>query len=357
MTNAILDKLILLAFCSVLYIQNTEDAYLVVPVIIAVTASALGTYFNQQKSKLIIVLLYLLLCAVKPAFSFFIPLLCYDLFLLRWNWFLSFPLLLLLFNLNRMPIIIGLLLFLLIGAAGLMRYRTLSLEKIKREYTLLRDTSKEFSLQLENKNKELMEKQDYEVNLATLNERNRIAREIHDSVGHLLTSSILQIGALMSVCRDPAIKQNLTLLKQTLAQGMDSIRESIHDLHDESIDLYTEISTLLDQFSFCPVSLDYDMEGKPGKKLKYAFISIVKEALSNIAKHSDATFARITLREHPALYQLVIKDNGSPKEISGDDDGIGLKNIADRVSGLNGILNISRERGFNIFISVPKGVK
>jgi len=50
---------------------------------------------------------------------------------------------------------------------------------------------------LRQKNRELIEKQDYEIRLATLNERGRIAREIHDHVGHLLSRSILQIGALM----------------------------------------------------------------------------------------------------------------------------------------------------------------
>ena len=95
------------------------------------------------------------------------------------------------------------------------------------------------------------------------------------------------------------------------------------------------------------------MDSSLDKKLKYTFLSTVKEGLSNIMKHSNATFVHVTLREHPALYQLIIKDNGSPTA-EHTDDGIGLKNIADRVQSLNGVINFNRDKGFTIFISIPK---
>ena len=216
----------------------------------------------------------------------------------------------------------------------------------------MRDTTKEFSLQLEGKNRELMEKQDYEINLATLNERNRIARDIHDSIGHLLSNSILQTGALMATCKNETLYNNLNTLKNTLIAGMDSVRESIHGLYDESVDLYTEVRALIDNFHFCEILLDYDMESNLDKKIKYALLSIIKEALSNVIRHSDATGVKLTLREHPALYQLIIKDNGSKKEVSSE--GIGLKNIKQRVDSLKGIVNIRYENGFMLFISIPK---
>lgn len=71
--------------------------------------------------------------------------------------------------------------------------------------------------------------------LATLNERNRIAREIHDNVGHLLSRSLLQVGALQVVNRDETVRQGLDTMRDTLSGAMDSIRRSVHDLHDESV--------------------------------------------------------------------------------------------------------------------------
>ena len=112
--------------------------------------------------------------------------------------------------------------FLYTGLSALLKLRTLALSRSRRDYKDLTDNAKEISLHLEQKNKELLEKQDYEIQVATLNERNRIAREIHDSVGHLLSRSILQLGALKAVHRqEPELNAQLDTLKSTLSQAMD----------------------------------------------------------------------------------------------------------------------------------------
>ncbi|HAA25397.1 MAG TPA: hypothetical protein DCE11_04660 [Ruminiclostridium sp.] len=107
------------------------------------------------------------------------------------------------------------------------------------------------------------------------------------------------------------------------------------------------------KISFCKVVYNYNITGNPEKKIKYAFISIVKEAFSNIMKHSDATHAYVTLNEHPGFYQLIIRDNGTVKSDS-KKEGLGLKNMEERVNSLNGIININERNGFEIFISIPK---
>lgn len=347
----LVDKLILFTICMVSYIQYNSGLYIVVPVICALLASALLSYFENTEG-LIVFISFAVLCIANPVFLFFLPLIAYDLFLSRWQVALFLGIIPVGIGFSILPALVCAFLLLLVAMSFLQKRRNFSLEKLRGEYLELRDTTKEFSMQLENKNKELMEKQDYEINLATLNERNRIARDIHDNVGHILTNSILQTGALMATCKDEALKEKLNTLKTTLSQGMDSIRESIHDLHDESIDLYTEVTALADNFKFCSVSLNYEIESKPVKGVKYTMLAVIKEALANVIRHSDATSVEITLREHPALYQLIVKDNGSKAKES--NDGIGLKNIAKRVEGLKGNMHISRENGFTLFISIPK---
>lgn len=234
-----------------------------------------------------------------------------------------------------------------------LKYRTNKQEKLKQEYIKYRDTSKEFSIELEQKNKELLEKQDYEINIATLNERNRIAMEIHDNVGHLLSSSILQIGAILATTQDNTLTKNLETVNHTLSTAMDSIRNSVHNIHNDALQLTPQIQSIVDQFTFCEISLDNTITNNPNSKITYCFISIVKEALANIMKHSNADMVSITLREHPKLYQLKIQDNGS-SVISDFDNGIGIKNMEHRVSSLNGNLTIHPQNGFTIFISIPK---
>ena len=351
--NKLLDKLVLFTLCLAVYLMHVSGSYTVVPVIIAVFAISAQTCFCNVTVKLCCFLAYAAGCVFMPSLLLFLPVLCYDMPLDMWYWLFAaaLPVCAAFFYKQFYS---GLFTLLLIAAGRFMSYRTETLEKAKLEYIELRDSAKELTMNLEDKYSELLQKQDYEINLATLSERNRIARDIHDSVGHLLSSAMLQIGALMVTSGNAAEKQKLGTVNDTLAQGMDSIRSSVHDLYDESIDLYTEVRGVVNSFTFCPVTLEFDVDENPDKKIKYAFITIIKEALANIARHSGATAAAITLRGQPAFYSLCISDNGHGVEKTGSADGLGLRNIADRVEDIGGILNINDKKGFKIYISVPK---
>ena len=215
----------------------------------------------------------------------------------------------------------------------------------------------ETELILKEKNRHLLESQNDQIYIATLKERNRIAREIHDNVGHMLSRSILQVGALLAICKDDTLKPHLNTLKETLDTAMTSIRNSVHDLHDESIDLQHSLCNLTENFAFCPVHLDCEISKHLPKEIKYCFLTIVKEALNNTMKHSNASKITIKVKEHPAFYQLLVEDNGTigaDKKPLADSSGMGLLNMKERVHSLNGIIHIRTEDGFRIFVSVPK---
>ena len=169
-------------------------------------------------------------------------------------------------------------------------------------------------------------------------------------------------------------------LDQTLNEAMTNVRQSVHDLHDESVNLKEVMESLVAEFSFCPVQLTYDMGYDIPKEIKYSFIAITKEALNNVMRHSNADDVKILVREHPWLYQLIIEDNGTSDErIQPDGDlkeyaeresagktgdtrktentessGIGIRNMKERARMLGGTMQIQKENGFRIFITVPK---
>lgn len=169
-------------------------------------------------------------------------------------------------------------------------------------------------------------------------------------------------------------------LNQTLNEAMTNVRQSVHDLHDKSVNLKEVMESLTEEFSFCPVQLTYDMGYDIPKEIKYSFIAITKEALNNVMRHSNANEVKILAREHPGLYQLIIEDNGtSDKWIQSDGDGeeyteqesagktgnvrktentessgIGIENMKKRVRMLGGTMQIQKENGFRIFIAVSK---
>ncbi|NMC56474.1 MAG: sensor histidine kinase [Eubacteriaceae bacterium] len=350
--NNIIDKLVIFSLCMVFYLHYCAGLF-IVPILIVIIISGLMSYFEDQLFKIISLAIFILISFIYPFYIFFVPLICYDfvLFKIKWLWtLLLFPVAV---NFLQNAFLINGFIICTTAVAFILKYRTVYIKNLKTKTILLRDDSKELSIMLEIKNKELMDKQDYEINIATLNERNRIARDIHDNVGHMLSSSILQIGAMLATINDEKIKENLRSINLTLSKAMDSIRKSVHDLHEQSIDLKNEITALVNNFTFCNIELQYDIQSNPDKKLKYCFIAVIKEALSNIIKHSNATHVSVTLREHPALYQLIIQDNGT-KVNRMDNEGIGLKNIEDRVCAFKGNFNINKSGGFKIFISIPK---
>ena len=198
-----------------------------------------------------------------------------------------------------------------------------------------------------------LSKQNYEIYAATLRERNRIAREIHDNVGHLLSRTILLTGAAKTVNQDKNMESLLEGLDTSLNSAMNSIRSSVHNLHDESETLREITEGIIKDFENC--TMEYDMSEIIPNKIKYCFAAIIKEALSNVIKHSNATAVKIVLREHPALYQLCIEDNGKGySEKEADSKGIGLKNMQERVTSLGGTLQINGKNGFRIFAVIPK---
>ncbi len=243
-------------------------------------------------------------------------------------------------------------------------------DMLRQRILTFRDDSVEKEMNLKQQNRQILENQDSQVHIATLQERNRIAREIHDNVGHMLSRSILQVGAMIAICKDETLKPHLSSLKETLDTAMTSIRSSVHDLHDESVDLSQALHNLADNFSFCEISLDCELSKQIPKDVKYAFLAITKEALNNTMKHSNATKVSVTVKEHPGFYQLLIEDNGtgaSSAFVAGNtsaggppsfnaraESGIGLSNMQQRVDALGGILHITTDNGFRIFVSVPK---
>lgn len=247
---------------------------------------------------------------------------------------------------------------LLMAFAIMLSYFTEQLLGYQMKLHSMRDASMEHDMLMEQMNHQLIEKQNAQIYNATLKERNRIAREIHDNVGHMITRSILQVGAIGVINTDEKLKAPISDLKSTLDTAMDSMRKSVHDLYDESVDLRQALAKLKPTDSAFAFSLEYDCEDDVSRDVKYAFIAIAKEAVNNAVKHSNGDEIRIIVREHPAFYQLEIMDNGTSvdeRSLSGETgDGIGIKNIKERVAAIGGTMRIKADDGFRIFVTLMK---
>lgn len=322
--------------------------------LISLIFTEVSTYVKTKKGKLMVFILFLVVCLVQWQFILFLPVVVYA--IMEEGFYYGFFCLCLYFPLyektDSLPVICAELV--ICGISGLLAYENTQAKIYRKKYMETRDSSSESENRLKQKNRELLESQDASVSIATLKERNRIAREIHDNVGHMLSRTILQTGALMTVYKEEPLYGQIQSINTSLNEAMNNIRESVHDLHDESVDLKLSIVEILKPLGKnYSIRFDYDMSNQVSRNIKYCFISIVKEATSNIVKHSSASMITILMREHPGFYQLAIEDNGKEKmDIS--HAGIGLTNIGDRVESLMGNITISDENGFRILVSIPK---
>jgi len=328
---------------------------IVVGVLVSIIVSTFCLYFDRFMVSMVLCIIYLIAACIYSPLIFFLPLICYDACRYR-QWVTpAITGLVLILHFQEIDPIFLLLLILFIILSVIITWRNKNRLQMTKELLMQKDAARELNYIMEERQKEFMQKQDYEVHVATLKERNRIAREIHDNVGHLLSRSILMVGALLAVNKEEKMNSQLKDLQDTLSGAMDNVRSSVHDLHDDSIDLHEALNKIVHDFVFCNISMDYDMGEHVERKIKYCFIAIVKEALSNVMKHSNATKVIIHLWEHPGLYQLVIKDNGTKAADLDSDKGIGLLNMKERVGAVNGTINFSFQEGFQIFVSVRKG--
>ena len=216
------------------------------------------------------------------------------------------------------------------------------------------DHASELQQKLTQRNRQLQTAQNDAVRMATLQERNRIAREIHDNVGHMLTRALLQTGALAVCVKEEPLKASVAALQETLDSAMTSIRSSVHKLHDDAIPLEKSVQDCLQPLKDTyHITLTYDISEQIPSIIKLCLLGVLKESLSNVVKHSNGDAIQIVLREHPAFYQLSITDNGTGSYLQ--QTGIGLETMQDRAEQVHGLIRFFPEKdSFRVFLSIPK---
>lgn len=248
-------------------------------------------------------------------------------------------------------------------AATLLSLRTAQLEREQQRMRRTRDELQERALALEARNRDLADRQDYEVELATLAERARIAREIHDNVGHQLTRASLQTEALRVVHADePGVAADFADVKHTVDEALQLVRASVHALNDTAADLSVQLERIVEgaySDSGPQIELEVLAEHAPAN-VANCFAAVLREALSNTMRHACAQTVAVRCMEHPSFYQLIVTDDGTggvQASGRGTAEGMGLGSMRERVEALGGTFTAGPRAGaggWRVFATVPK---
>ena len=196
--------------------------------------------------------------------------------------------------------------------------------------------------------------------LAEIRERNRIAREIHDTLGHTLTGLAAGIDACIALAGDdkPALRNQLDLLSKVSRNGIKDIRMSVSSLRPdapERLNLKNAIEELVEntkRVAGVNIKLDCDtINLKFDEDEEMAIYRIVQESLTNAIRHGKAKNIDVSIKKNYGIINLLIYDDGiGCEDIKA---GFGLRHIRERVNMLKGQVNFSSEEGFKVEAMIP----
>jgi len=197
--------------------------------------------------------------------------------------------------------------------------------------------------------------------LSVINERQRIIGEIHDTVGHTLTTAIIALedGSKLLDHEPAAAQAKIKLAQQQTRQSLADLRGAIRTMQQGDNGTYNDrLNALIDEIrrtTDLDITLVSDLKTNPLPIQQNVLLSAVKEFATNSLKHGKSRAIDLLLQEFDGAYHLTISDDGV-----GSDNvvfGFGLTTIRNRAESLGGTMRVEsgRDDGFSLHIALPAG--
>ncbi|HHV28969.1 sensor histidine kinase [Acetivibrio mesophilus] len=217
--------------------------------------------------------------------------------------------------------------------------------------------------ELKNANEKLKEYASTVEEIAVLRERNRLARDVHDTLGQTLSIliTLLQLS-LMSCKKDiKETEENLKNAIKITGQGLNEVRRSISGLVPEKLEqnnLFDALEKLINDFECLGMKVELSVnkfDKSVDTEYKETIYRICQEALTNSVKHGRATKATIIIKFTDSCIKLFIFDDGIGCKRKSEGKGFGLQGMKQRVQKLKGEIKFGSgdQNGFNIHVEIP----
>ncbi|WP_194842145.1 sensor histidine kinase [Gracilibacillus salitolerans] len=219
-------------------------------------------------------------------------------------------------------------------------------------YKLEADEQRRDRYELERIKNNLLEANQSVYQQAEIMERYRISRELHDHLGHDLTGASLALQAYEWI-EDPKEAQKLIQeVRNRLERSTKSLRDTVHNMTPITLIGAEILENIVQNYQL--VDIDFH---KTGNMLlvsahKWGLLEVcLKETLTNVSRHSNATKVKVDLQVTESIVRLSIQDNGIVKETS--HTGSGLRGLRIRARSMGGSLSISQKDGFLVVCVIP----
>lgn len=258
------------------------------------------------------------------------------------------------------PIEDGVINFVLLGIFFILLSYISRLYSTKVEAQQLYDKLRVSDEKLIEANKELEGYVEYIEELTLLKERNRISRDIHDSVGHTLSTAMIQLSAMEAIAEkeNSYMKDMVGNLRAFINESFQDVKRAVRELKPDEYDNYQGILRLqevcknFERMSGVVVKViiskgDWNLSTKQVNHL----YRMTQEILSNSLKHGKATMVKVIMNFTEDEFIISFSDNGlgTDKIV---ESGLGLKSIKERTAEIDGIVDIKSSRGNGFFVKV-----
>ena len=219
-----------------------------------------------------------------------------------------------------------------------------------------------FANRLDNMAKQLQSLLRRRQEMAVSEERNRLARDLHDSAKQQALAASFELGTSLTLFNgDPlGAKKHLAAADNLVDLVRKELTDLVHELRPQSMD-GQEFSEILKDYVLdwshrsnieLEMKINIDDEERLSLETREALFRITQEALSNVARHSSAKHVDLILETGPDNIALVIKDNGLGFNPGIQHGGVGLRSMHERAEGIGGSLAIESATGQGTQISV-----
>lgn len=238
---------------------------------------------------------------------------------------------------------------LIVAICSAFSYWIKELFKKEEEYKKNYDRERKYRYELEDARTMLLNSSMEIAHLTEIKERNRIARDIHDNIGHSIASILMQLQAGFKL-KDKNSQKSDEIIKNCILRLSDTLtllRDTVHNIRPKEKLGAEYIKSIVESFVYCPVNFSYSGDfSRLNPNIMEIICTNIKEALTNTAKHSKATEVIIKIDICDKIVRLYIKDNG--QGCNNIKDSLGLSGMKERIANLSGSISISGDDGFLI---------
>lgn len=187
--------------------------------------------------------------------------------------------------------------------------------------------------------------------LATVAERERIARDLHDLLGHTLSSITLKSELAAKLAQADPARAGLEMREVTRVSrdALREVREAVRGYRTR--DLNTELAAVRGMLTVAEVRLEVVVETPVLPPEREAVLALaLREAVTNVVRHAHASSCRVELKGRGGIAYLTVADDGVGKR---GPDGAGLTGMRERIEGLGGTLQMTAAGGTRLELTLP----